>query len=163
MKRYILLGVGGLFLCAMLIGDGMAVELWRQSKVPVVHPQKSSLATTAPTVAKQIFVDVPKFVVTIPQSQNDGGGTAYLQLAMSFMTTKKLAARDFKKLAPIIKSEIISGIMSSGMTLSDKPVTMKKKISFDSLQIANNVIKDADASLGAKPFFGCYITDYIIQ
>lgn len=168
MKKYLLIGLGLVIAGAMLVGDGIGIAayLWPQPVAGAIGKHETKAKAKVPAklpVARQVFVEIPKFVVTVPSTSDSDAGSAYLQLALSFMTEKKDAAADFDKLIPVIKSEIISDIMSSGMTLANKPMAMKSKIAADSLEAANKVVGESDSKVGPKPFFGCYITDYIIQ
>lgn len=151
----------------MLIGDGFAIAAFLQKRSnPVPAPAASKAARTAPakpTVSKSVFVEIPKFVVTIPASSTGDGGSVYLQLALSFLTENKRAAEDFSKLIPVIKAGIISDIMSSSMSLSGKPMKLKHKIATDSLDVANSVVMQSDSKIRTRPFFGAYITDFITQ
>lgn len=148
--------------------------------------KSASKADDTPTAAESIFVEIPQFVVTIPapvpakqagngngqdaaQSAGDDGdgvtppAPVYLQLSLSFLTKNKQAAADFGKLVPMIKSGIISDIMSSNMSPNTDPVQMKREISDYSLQLANTIVSQADSKVGKTPFVGAYVTSFVTQ
>jgi len=165
-KKYLLIGFGALTVCIMLIGDGIAISsmLGKSAAAPAPDSVKNVADKPAkPSVEKDVFVEIPKFVVTIPAAEGGDAGPVYLQLALSFLTDNKDAAADFGKLMPVIKAGIISDIMFSGMRLINQPMAMKSKIATDSLQVANSIVTQSDGKVGSKPFFGAYITDYINQ
>ncbi|WP_295529832.1 flagellar basal body-associated protein FliL [uncultured Thioclava sp.] len=171
MKKYFLIGLGVIVFCTMAVGDGLGVVAFLKERA-----RPAAAATTAPAEAKSapkppskpaagkaLFAEIPKFVVTIPGSQEAGGGSVYLQLSLSFLTEKKQAIDDFNKLMPIIKSAIISDIMASGLSPDSQSAQFRHKITTDSLDLANRTVSQADSDLGRTPFLGAYITTFVIQ
>lgn len=175
MLKYLLIAVGVIVFATMLVADGLGVMAYLKvrslpataaahgytagAKAPPKGPQKP-MATTA------LFVEIPQFVVSIPtpaDTTNTGSAATYLQLSLSFLTEDKHAAADFGKLIPIIKSGIISDIMSLNMSPTADPVKMKSRITEDSLQIVNTIVAQSDGVLGKAPFQGAYITSFITQ
>lgn len=148
-------------------------------------PKPAPKAPPRPTAENANFVEIPQFVVTIPARAPKSGtptiGTpttgaadganavqatshpAYLQLSLSFLTESQRAAKDFAKLMPMIKSAIISDVMSSGLSPNGDPVKMKHQISDYSLQAANTIVSQADAKVGKTPFVGAYVTTFVTQ
>ncbi|GHD98102.1 hypothetical protein U879_11805 [Defluviimonas sp. 20V17] len=138
-------------------------------------------APPRPTAENANFVEIPQFVVTIPARAPNAGTNgnagdanaadgsaatahpAYLQLSLSFLTESQRAAKDFAKLMPMIKSAIISDVMSSGLSPNGDPVKMKHQISEYSLQAANTIVSQADAKVGKTPFVGAYVTTFVTQ
>ncbi|TMV87861.1 flagellar basal body-associated FliL family protein [Thioclava sp. BHET1] len=167
MKKIFLIAIAVLALAAMLVGDGLGILAFLKTQQASVAPQVQSGADRAPkapekpTAANAQFVELPQFVVTIPTGAD--GGSVYLQLAMSFLTEKKQAIADFDKLMPIIKSQIISDVMASGVSPSSDPMKLKHVITTDSLVVANMTVSQSDTALGKAPFLGAYITTFLTQ
>jgi hypothetical protein len=140
-------------------------------------------APPKPTADNANFVEIPQFVVTVPAPAPKASGAAvadgsdagagdpaasagragYLQLSLSFLTESQRAAKDFGKLMPMIKSAIISDVMSSGLSPNEDPVKMKLQISDYSLQAANTIVSQADSKVGKTPFVGAYVTTFVTQ
>jgi len=165
-KKYLLVALGVIAVSAMLAGDALGVAAFLTVRAQHHHTTKKAeqkKAPSKPTISKALFVQIPQFVVTIPASPDGKGGSVYLQLSMSFLTESKRATEDFSKLIPIIKSGIISHVMSSGMSPDSEPMKMKHKITAQSLALVNSIVSQSDSAVGDKPFLGAYITTFITQ
>lgn len=177
MLKYLLIALGVIVLVTMLVADGLGVMAYLKLRAlpaataaPIQGAATGSNASQKgpqkPTATSALFVEIPQFVVSIPtqaDTNTAGSGATYLQLSLSFLTEDKHAAEDFGKLIPIIKSGIISDIMSLNMSPATEPVKMKSKIAEDSLQIVNTIVAQSDGTLGKTPFQGAYITSFITQ
>lgn len=168
MKKYLLIGLGAVALVAMLVGDGLGIAAFLRTQKESAAQQavadtRPPVAHDRPTAAKAEFVEIPQFVVTIPAGMGANAGSVYLQLAMSFLTENKRAAADFGKLMPIVKSQIISDVMASGISPTTDAMKLKHMITADSLKVANDTIAQSDDTVGERPFLGAYITTFITQ
>lgn len=168
MKKYLLIALGAIVVLALLVGDALAIAAFLSMRTQQQQQQTAKIpeqkkAPSKPTVSKALFVQIPKFVVAVPASPDGKGGSVYLQLSMSFLTESKRATEDFTKLMPIIKSGIISHVMSSGTSPDSAPMKMKHEITTQSLALVNSIVSQSDSAVGDKPFLGAYITTFITQ
>lgn len=163
MKKYVLVGAGAVLFALMLLGDGYGLARFlRAPSAPVSKAAVSDHVKVAP-LSKRVFVKLPKFVVTIPAPSSGAYGSTYLQIAMSFATSNAQAARDFAKVRPIIKSDLIGKIMESGRELHNRPNQERNQLAMQGLSIVNRVVFQADPKTGPAPFNGGYITSFTIQ
>lgn len=175
MIKYLLIALGAIVFCMMLVADGLGVVAYLKLRSLPVSTADTGVTSRAkgppkapkkPTATNAVFVEIPQFVVSIPSpadATNASPAATYLQLSLSFLTEDKRAAADFGKLIPIIKSGIISDVMSLNMSPNIQPVKMKRRITEDSLQIVNTIVSQSDGAQGKAPFQGAYITSFITQ
>lgn len=167
MKRTLLIAAAGVLVVIMGAGDAlyvtnviegraMAANAGDQGKK--VHHQSHR------SVRPVKFVSMSKFVVTLPGVTDADGGTALLQIGLSFGSHKERAVKDFKSVEPMIRSALITTIMSEAKNLGDNAnAAAKHRLSQELLATANKIIGREDGKMGEKSFFGAYITNFIMQ
>lgn len=168
MKKYILYGIGGLFVVLMLLGDGAALY-------PVIfHKNAPAASAKDPAHAKHVkktpkrpphgkphFVKLKKFVVTLPHP--NGGGQSYLQLSIEFLTYHSKAVKTFRAYEPTIESAITSNVMAQSGYFQQHQTKARHRLEKQALSIANKLVHQASHKLGKSPFLGAYVTSFVMQ
>lgn len=167
MKRTLLIGAAGVLVVIMAAGDalyvsnlieGRAMAASTQDHGKPVHPRDNRNASPVK------FIKMSKFVVTLPGVTDSSGGNALLQIGLSFGSHHERAIKDFKAIEPMIKSALITEIMSEAKDLgNDADATSKNPLAAKLLATVNNIIGHEDGNMGNHGFFGAYITSFIMQ
>lgn len=168
MKKYILYGIGGLFVVIMLLGDGAALYPILFHKDPPAtaakasaHAKHAKKKPKRPPHGKPHFVKLKKFVVTLPHP--NGGGQSYLQLSIEFLTYHRKAVNTFESYKPTIESAITSNVMAQSGYFQEHQTKARHRLEKQALSIANKLVHQADQKLGKAPFLGAYVTSFVMQ
>lgn len=170
MKKYILYGIGGLFVVLMLLGDGAALYPVVFHKDPTATAASKSAAHAKHAKKKKPkrhphgkphFVKLKKFVVTLPHP--NGGGQSYLQLSIEFLTYHRKAVKTFEAYKPTIESAITSNVMAQSGYFQQHQTKARHRLEKQALSIANKLVHQASQKLGKSPFLGAYVTSFVMQ
>ena len=117
---------------------------------PVVAPQKPL-----------VFAAIPDIVVSVAADASDPT-TSFVQLTLQFATTDPDAVTAFTAVQPIIKSQIISLLMSETVKTLGDPATRATLVQ-NCLKISNNAVNTSGNFTPKAPFTAAYITSFVVQ
>jgi flagellar basal body-associated protein FliL len=145
----------------IVLGGGAGGALFMMGILP---PHTANSASAKPKVMppKPIyFAELADVVVSVP-ADSDDSSSSFVQFAVQFSTYDQNALTTFGELQPIIKSEIISLLMTeTGKSLTD-PAT-RAALTKNCLTISNTVLTHNANYAPANPFTAAYITNLVVQ
>ncbi|HQT45958.1 MAG: hypothetical protein B7X08_02090 [Acidocella sp. 20-63-7] len=124
------------------------------------HPAANAKPKAAP-VKPIVFAQLPSIVINAPADSSDPT-SAMVQLDLQFATRDPNALTAFTALQPIIKSEIISLLMSQTVK-SLKDPDARNTLTQNCVNIANSVLTHSANYTPANPFTAAYITNLVVQ
>jgi flagellar basal body-associated protein FliL len=167
MKRTLLIVAAGVLVAIMGIGDALYVTNLIEGRAMAGSTQDHDKASRAVQIRPNRpvkFVSLPKFVVTLPGVTDADGGNSLLQIGMSFGSHNERAIKDFKAVAPMVRSALITTIMSEAKNLgANADAAAKQRLAQQLLATVNKIINREDGKMGEQSFFGAYITSFIMQ
>ena len=119
-------------------------------------PAKAVVAAPKPI----LFATVANVVVSVPDNSGDPP-SAFVQFAVEFATTDPNAVTAFAGVQPIIKSQIISLLMTETGASLQSPAN-RATLTQNCLKDANEVLAHS-ASYTAPAFTAAYITNLVVQ
>lgn len=141
----------------IVIGGGAGGALWKLGIFPHHAAAKPLVAPPKPI----LFASLSDVVVSVPDDAGDPP-SSFVQFGVQFSTYDEKALTSFAAVQPIIKSDIISLLMTeTGKSLED-PAT-RATLAKDCLDISNNVLARNANYTPAKPFNAAYITNLVVQ
>ncbi|MEE3501322.1 flagellar basal body-associated FliL family protein [Acidiphilium acidophilum] len=167
MKRTVLIGAAGVLVVIMGAGDALYLINLVEGRAMAAVTQGSDKASHAAQnkPARPVkFVSLPKFVVTLPGVTDADGGNSLLQIGISFGSHHERSIKDFKAVEPMIRSALITTIMSEANNLGpNADASAKNRLAQQLLATVNKIIHREDGRMGEQSFFGAYITSFIMQ
>lgn len=164
MKKMILIVAASVLVIGMLAGDGLAgwLFLTRHARATVVAAAQPGHRVQIPHGALH-FVELDKFVVSLPPADASGNGPSYAQVGLSFASYNKAALKAFQGVQPMIKAAIISSIMAHADKVATGSPAARKEIIASALTAANTIVAQQDPKIGPQPFAGAFLTDFLLQ
>lgn len=167
MKRTLLIAAAGVLVVIMGAGDALYVANLIEGRDMAASTQdrnKTSDSGQNRTARPVKFVSLPKFVVTLPGVTDSDGGNSLLQIGMSFGSHNERSIKDFKAVEPMVRSALITTIMSEAKNLrANADAAAKQRLAQQLLATVNKIIHREDGKMGEQSFFGAYITSFIMQ
>ena len=152
MKKIILIAV----VTVVLLGGGIGGTFFYLST------HHAATAHKLPPPPKPIyFAQLADLVVTVPADTGDSTST-YVQITLQFSSFDPNAVTDFSNLQPIIKSQIISLLMSETVKTLGDPATRATLVQ-NCLKISNNAVNTSGNFTPKAPFTAAYITSFVVQ
>ncbi len=152
MKKIILIAV----VTAVMLGGGIGGAFYYLS----MH--RTATAAHKPPPPKPIyFAQLADIVITVPADTDDSTST-YVQITLQFSSFDPNAVTDFNNLEPIIKSQIITLLMTkTAKSLMDP--SSHDDLTKTCLAIANQVLNKSANYTPPNPFTAGYITNLVEQ
>jgi flagellar basal body-associated protein FliL len=152
MKKIILIAV----VAIVLLGGGIGGAFFYLSAHHEIEAHKP------PPPPKPIyFAQLADLVVTVPADTGDST-SAYVQITLQFSSLDPDAVTDFGNLQPIVKSQIISLLMTKTAKSLMDPST-HDDLTKTCLGIANQVLNKSADYTPPNPFTAAYITNLVEQ
>jgi len=107
------------------------------------------------------FAEIAGILVNVPADTGDPAASM-VQLDIQFATTDPNAVNEFNQLQPIIKSDLITLLMSQTVKTLQDP-TARATLTQSATGIVNNVLTQSASYTPANPFTAAYITNLVVQ
>jgi flagellar basal body-associated protein FliL len=147
---------GGIGAVLLLAGGGGGYAYYTLSYRPGIQAKPVAVLPKP-----LVFASIPDIVVSVAADNTDPT-TSFVQLTLQFATTNPDALNSFAAVQPIIKSQIISLLMSETVkSLSDPAI--RATLVQNCLKISNTAVNISGNFTPKAPFTTGYITSFVVQ
>lgn len=156
MKKIIV--IGGAVAALLVAGIGGTVGVM---EFMPHHPAANAAPAPPPPPKPIVFAQLAGIIINAPADTSDPT-SAMVQLDLQFATLDPNALTAFTALEPIIKSEIITLLMSQTVKSLQDP-NARNALTQNCVNIVNGVLTHSANYTPANPFTAAYITNLVVQ